>query len=550
MKEFDIFLNSNPPGSLHSIHCPLGDKKSPIRFDKINQCKISQTNKLLTFVVDCSHAVQSGSYQHTLHEFREQTESGVTSFVAVCRNNEIHLSEITQNHQLYPTIGAVSTGKSETPQSSSEQAEDASKILVPRALSYKQDTSWKQIHFLTGSADHAAIAKLFFASAAQQRRDPRVPDLWKSVLPLMHWTKLSLQEAITSQPVNHQIYRIMHNIQVLSLRELASLLNFDSCQTQRSASGVDSQQLEELVLSALRECSVYIDGVWVCKSPYPAISIQLQYVREYILLRFFRARQDGLSRVALAEELPAITHAEILRILEMVSSLDNETKRWRLKDLSLGQQPAVGAPITVPEYIVYDEKAAWTKREPQIIRNAKVTCKDDSSLTMPWRFSTTESIENESASATAGTRDRERALTSVQRDEVKSYVRDLYGIHGVIHGSRIMPLIRDEKQKPTSRLRSLTEAQIFEALKPLLIMLNRDKATAIRSWDFPELDVYRNVIIEILQRGNASREMIFREIKDRAAIPISEQTFRSIINELARFNVNEGMWSFKSGLDM
>ena len=569
--EYDIFINPNPPGHLHCLSFPLRDKSDPINFDKVTNCELTQTSKRVTLSLDYSHAVEAAGFQHVLNEEHCHPDKSIARFAMFTRNREIHLSEITQTHQLRPTIGAQKV----IPLTTSIKEEDTSgasrtNIIVPRAgapgshrrSSFLEEAGTEPRRRIVFPKNNGALSeelsKLFFAPPGTEVASYHVQNVIEGITAGHSAVKPPLRKAMEKYPLAEQIYEIMRNVQVLSLENVIRLVHPSAlgCKEQSHCQAL-SQEVQASVFKALCECSVLTGDKWVCKAPKRQMSLKLRMIREFLLFQFYKAGDAGIRRTSLFEIMPKWYSHYIKKVLEDVSALDRDTRVWRLKAIEPEKAPTYEA-FSIPETLVSTERLAWLHRESNIKRNLNAavagTPIDEKMLTMRWdRVETGATLDT-----TAPLTDRQShakevtglQLTSQQKADVKSYVRDLYSVHGVIHGSRIMPLIRQEKQKPTSKLRNLTEAQIFEALKPLLLMLNREKATAMRSWDYPDLDVYRNLVIKVLQSGHASRDTICRQVNQQTPSPMSDQTFRSIMNELGRYNTNENTWSFKTGMDM
>ena len=570
LHEFDIFINPSPPATLHSICAPLRDTSNPIPFDRVTDCHLTQTTNRLTMSMDYSHAVESAGFQHVLSEAHSQVESGISKFVAFFRNKEIHLSEITHMHQLRPPIREQKLiAEFAAGEVTSSDATPGQDIIVPRAgtsgsmrrshfFEEAQREPKRRIVFAYQRNRHLndELSRLFFAPPGGQTKAQDAPNVLDT-LTAGHCNVRSLFDSLQVYPIAEQVYAFMKNVQVLSQEKLLRLLTFKDGMRAADNPREVSPETQAQIVKALRACSVLIGDKWISKVPSRSLSIKLRCIREYLLLQFFKVEEKGLHRATLIQTLPSFYAKEVTRVLETVATLDKAERMWKLKEVELDETTPSVESFPIPETTIYEEKTAWMQRESNIKRNLHAlkngTQVDEKALTMQWNPVIDDSSQQHAElqkERAQRTHERSSQLTSEQKADIKNYVRDMYALHGVIHGSRIMPLIRQEKQKPTSKLRLLTEAQIFEALKPLLLMLNRDKATAMRSWDFPDLDDYRNLVIKVLQAGNASRDKITREVNQQTKAPMPDQTFRSIMNELCRYNTNEGTWSFKTGMDM
>ena len=582
--ELDVYINPSPPGVLHLVQFPLRPVDRAYKLDHVTRVELTnETHRMTMFLeelMDVSTAFSSSSISCDTHAFKLSNyhipkEELVQNYVGIFRSGELHLNPISYVQLLRPEIPegtSVANSREVTNQREmAESVSDADESIQGRSHS-ANGLARRSLFFAERgcerSSSYSFIPRLFlnalgelesllFAPPSGRKFSGVVPNLLLQNCPLVSSKTLPTISVLSAYSIQDQVYGMLLSAQVISLHTLRSLLQVPETHVK----GVDA--LISTVLVALEQCSVLIHGVWVCQKDCVVRGAEFYFVREYIMLLFYRSR-DGALRKGEAMTLFPKRYGEMVdHAFSSIAYQDLGQRLWYLRGKSLLRETRQNdshmrqSPfLEEPDEIVHNQERQWRLRESAIEKNfSALLCgeQEHGSMTMCWEapLNSAKSGDKKACSSNVKTEmgSEDLNLQPLQRTAVEAFVRELYSSRGVIHGSRIMPIIREERIRPNSSLRGLTEAQIYAALKPLVLVLSQNRATALRSWKQPELDEYRRVIIRVLRSGSASRETIVAAIYESLKKSISNSMFRRILTELCTYQMNECRWSFKTGLE-
>lgn len=537
------------------MHCELDTFTSPQSFDNL-----------------------SGDRQGYKYALQSQPFAARNDFaVGFMVGKELHLVPVSTVQQFTPVVGqsAVEKGSIRVEEvHSSKRPEEATIVGSPIADMLSRQLRRQRSFAINSDAQSERELDVFPSSSVESRLIAK-----RLVCPILTSSSYHRNEASQLAAVNALFppesivdhgssvprdvllrYACEHSVaaQVKDLLYSSSLLDFSTLMTfvvepKRGRPG--GRSLEQEVLDALRNCAVYMHGVWVSKtSPFTGMAAAL---REVVLLKFQQSRDGSLFRRdlnALVTNNSTLMKTTIHQILQSISTLNPsaspQERVWKLKGSS--ETVAKTFADMFGDAVRFQE-ASWARRTAAVLSHMTVL---NSGRTprqlhlLPVDVSLTQGA----TSAPPGALSSSSAQDLVR---VRAFARRIFAEHGVMNKQRAKELIAKsrEEQFPTATNQILSlalqeEVQQFTASTWVLKQTGDREVDKVRPFLFTAaLELQTFTATSVTQLATKKYAAFLEQTTGQEAPGelISSVAAQKVIKEIAQFQLGEKLWHLKSG---